>query len=324
MKTLEATYRIVTPMFLGDADQKATEIRPPSVKGALRFWWRALNWAACLRDSNRNAADALRLLHQREARLFGSAATDKAGGQSLFFLRVEQEPYPTEQIWPKANTGSGYLGYGLFESGRRDRAKPHRQGIAEGRTFSARLIFKSATTEEDIRSLTKTLQVFGLCGGLGSRSRRGFGSVSLCTLNGKDQLPDASAYREAVTGILKEANGVQELPPYTAFSRLARHRILADGTVPRDVHAKAGEMYRQHRGQPSSLRGRQKIPFGLPLENVDKDHRRASPLLFHIQELKGKRFCAAVLFLPAVFHPEFANVQFTDVERFAIDQEVRK
>ncbi len=32
MKKLTATYRIVTPMFVGDAEQKATSIRPPSVK----------------------------------------------------------------------------------------------------------------------------------------------------------------------------------------------------------------------------------------------------------------------------------------------------
>lgn len=41
---ITATYRIVTPMFVGDANQQATEISPQSVKGALRFWWRALNW----------------------------------------------------------------------------------------------------------------------------------------------------------------------------------------------------------------------------------------------------------------------------------------
>ncbi len=43
MTVITATYRVVTPMFIGDADQKATSLRPPSIKGALRFWWRALN-----------------------------------------------------------------------------------------------------------------------------------------------------------------------------------------------------------------------------------------------------------------------------------------
>lgn len=41
---ITASYRIVTPMFIGDAKQEASGISPTSVKGALRFWWRALNW----------------------------------------------------------------------------------------------------------------------------------------------------------------------------------------------------------------------------------------------------------------------------------------
>lgn len=48
--TITATFEIVTPMFLGDADQKATSIRPTAIKGALRFWWRALNGNMSLTD----------------------------------------------------------------------------------------------------------------------------------------------------------------------------------------------------------------------------------------------------------------------------------
>ncbi len=76
MQKLTATYRIVTPLFLGGADQKATDIRPPSVKGALRFWWRALNWGR-IRSECQNDADALCELNQHEADLFGAAAVDK-------------------------------------------------------------------------------------------------------------------------------------------------------------------------------------------------------------------------------------------------------
>jgi CRISPR-associated protein Cmr1 len=44
METIEAVYRIVTPMFVGGADQKPYDgVRAPSFKGALRFWWRTLN-----------------------------------------------------------------------------------------------------------------------------------------------------------------------------------------------------------------------------------------------------------------------------------------
>jgi len=45
MQEIKATYKIVTPMFLGGADHEE-EIRVPSIKGALRFWWRALAWGA--------------------------------------------------------------------------------------------------------------------------------------------------------------------------------------------------------------------------------------------------------------------------------------
>jgi CRISPR/Cas system CMR-associated protein Cmr1 (group 7 of RAMP superfamily) len=74
MNTLLASFEIVTPMFLGGADPKTPQgIRPASVKGALRFWWRALNWArvAALHSSDQNAA--LRQLHQEEGWLFGQS-----------------------------------------------------------------------------------------------------------------------------------------------------------------------------------------------------------------------------------------------------------
>ncbi|MGH8711201.1 MAG: hypothetical protein ACREVA_07780, partial [Burkholderiales bacterium] len=37
MNTLQATFRIVTPMFMSGADQKKAELPGPSIKAALRF-----------------------------------------------------------------------------------------------------------------------------------------------------------------------------------------------------------------------------------------------------------------------------------------------
>jgi len=87
MKTIEATYRIVTPMFIGGANHDPSDgIRPPSFKGALRFWWRALNWGKFYQKNNRDEAAALKALHQEEARLFGSAVKDGKGGQGVFYF----------------------------------------------------------------------------------------------------------------------------------------------------------------------------------------------------------------------------------------------
>lgn len=68
-----ARFRIITPMFIGDANQQATCISPAAVKGALRFWWRALNWGK-VRPTCESDQQALRQLHQIEASLFGSGA----------------------------------------------------------------------------------------------------------------------------------------------------------------------------------------------------------------------------------------------------------
>jgi CRISPR-associated protein Cmr1 len=85
MHRVEAEFEVVTPMFLGGADPKAgAELRGASLKGALRFWWRALAWGR-LGD--------LAEIHKQEMKLFGSA--DRAVGQASFSLAaawVNQAP----------------------------------------------------------------------------------------------------------------------------------------------------------------------------------------------------------------------------------------
>ena len=90
-KKIEAEFTIVTPMFIGDANQEADDVRPPSLKGALRFWWRALYWSDCWRDAKGNETQALKLLHEQEARLWGCAATGEDSAQSAVVLRLHSQ-----------------------------------------------------------------------------------------------------------------------------------------------------------------------------------------------------------------------------------------
>jgi CRISPR-associated protein Cmr1 len=41
MDSKEFEVEVVTPMFLGGANNLEAELRVPSIKGMLRFWWRA-------------------------------------------------------------------------------------------------------------------------------------------------------------------------------------------------------------------------------------------------------------------------------------------
>ena len=42
MKKITFGCEVITPMFLSGADGNP-ELRPPSIKGMMRFWWRAIN-----------------------------------------------------------------------------------------------------------------------------------------------------------------------------------------------------------------------------------------------------------------------------------------
>ncbi len=74
---IEATYRVTTPMFCGGVNQQEAELRLPSFKGVLRFWWRALAWSRLQGD--------LKAIKREEDALFGSAD----GGQARVSMRLD-------------------------------------------------------------------------------------------------------------------------------------------------------------------------------------------------------------------------------------------
>src|SRR5262249_40638176 len=78
---LRIRYRVVTPAFLGGADLSSAELRPPSIKAALRFWYRAVDPEFSKRDAP-NAPI-------RESLIFG--ATERGAGQSKVLLTVTDE-----------------------------------------------------------------------------------------------------------------------------------------------------------------------------------------------------------------------------------------
>ena len=85
---IEVTYRVVTPLFCAGADSTHSEIRLPSFKGVLRFWWRALAWSRCRAD--------LEAIRRQEDALFGSAG----GGQSCVSMRLAPDCFYALQSTP--------------------------------------------------------------------------------------------------------------------------------------------------------------------------------------------------------------------------------
>ncbi len=336
---IKATYRIVTPMFIGDAQQKATGISPASVKGALRFWWRALNWGR-VASACHSETEALKQLHEEEAVLFGSSAYDSENkqrdkehkpliGASRFTLQLDtSEVSKTAKAdWPKgANDPSGYLGIGLWESGSKQKGNVQaaRQYLAEDKLFSVNLHSKEGELNDtQIKQLKDTLLAWGLFGGLGSRSRRAFGSVAIERIN--NELYDCNTvndYKKIIETVFQEYRlDTVAHPPFSALSCETQMSVnTSNQSKARDAHAVLGQAFKDYRGQPSDMRGEKKRVFGLPYSggsNQDNELRRASPLLFHIHPI-GNKFVSLSLYLPATFHPKYDNntIQFSLAEKF--------
>ena len=253
-ETLEATFRIVTPMFIGGADQSPSDgIRPPSVKGALRFWWRALNWGRFCQN-HKDTAEALCELHEEETQLFGNAAQEKngkqTGGQGQFLLTVQSDKMKCTDkgsVHTKFAThdAARYLGYGLmvpFTSTNRDTnvKKPagqlDRGCVDEDQRFTVKLLFRDGVDA----TIQEALIALGLLGGLGSRSRHGMGSLSLESLRkeGESVWPTPTsrdAYIKAIHDLLTGKRTATSPPPYTAFGDQARVDVLLEEDTPYKV-----------------------------------------------------------------------------------------
>ncbi len=335
-------------MFVGGADHKIAGVRAPSVKGALRFWWRALNWER-IRQVSRTDAEALKSLHGAESWLFGNAGgiypTPKGEkpivGQSRFLLTVKQPPVSEndlEKNWPNKPksrqniSGSSFMGYGLFKM----KTTRQREALKEKLTFEVICTFKpdfesgksdfwSSSLEAPIESIKETLEWWGLVGGLGSRARRGFGSIAIMTLVDEDgnrrsyNHATQEAYTEKVQNQLKLYHRTS-LPPFTTLSALSRFKLISKETDSgRNALDAAGKAYMEMRSQVAR---KERIPFGLPLAREVEKLRRAGPLFFHVHPVSD-RYVAGVLFLPAVFHPEYGNgnkIDFFKVIKDGIDK----
>ncbi len=240
MTRYEARYSIVTPVFMGGAGHQA-ELRPSAIKGAVRFWWRALAWGAFNGNLHRIGA--------AEARLFGSA--DQTVGQSRVALRVrplEREATVDGDGLGRRGSGIRYLTYGLGEQKATDKGpgRPARHSLP-WRDLSVSLTYRarapSAPDDEAGRDdalaanlLGDSLKMLGLLGGLGARARRGFGSLSLLSLERDGEplfaVPESiEAYGEVLRGVLTAHAADPDLPEpcYTAFHPGTRiHAVSAD------------------------------------------------------------------------------------------------
>ncbi len=179
------SYRLITPLYGGGVKpEKAdpvTVIRATEIRGHLRFWWRATRGGAY-----KNLAE----MRQYEEAIFGSAAGDAKTGQSKVHVFVS-EAHVTQKL-SKIKTRNGenvhisdpkspysYVAFPL----RGDDNKPEGDLLKEGVTFSIAFSYPQEAEMPEgkkiniAQELEAALWAWETFGGIGARTRRGFGAL---------------------------------------------------------------------------------------------------------------------------------------------------
>jgi len=190
------TMQVTTPLFNGGADPDGKAgfqpspdagVRVASIRGAMRFWFRALAGSVTGPDVKRLAL--------MERAVFGGISDQHGEGAAVsspLILRLADPPEPVRDAGfiDGGRAGLRYLlGLGLMKpkKGGADLLRPY---VRPGTEFELKIGFRHAKqTPVEIRTAGETLafaSLWLLCayGGLGARTRRGLGGLRITGIAG--------------------------------------------------------------------------------------------------------------------------------------------
>jgi CRISPR-associated protein Cmr1 len=235
MESITFTLETITPLFIAGADDKTSELRPPSIKGMMRFWWRAYKYPQLLNPSQE---EKIKELSKLEGKIFGSSK--EGGGKSSFSLRIlcdvpissNLNKFPKHNIQVTTSKGKSfhinileYMAYGTYE---------YKKGQLNPGTRVTILLNILDNKYKD--EILKSLYFWSAFGSLGARARNGFGNFSVV---------NRTIFREIgedfVSNIVPISNMLtsyfigNDVPPFSAFSRNAR--LFRARVTHRDWHS---------------------------------------------------------------------------------------
>lgn len=195
MSALFQEYRLalrtVTPLFMAGAEARgAPELRPPALRGAMRYWLRAAAGGVYGDDDN-----GLLRVREIEGRTFGSTDETKASASAVTVRVSTQSAANPMEFCKQATirtikngksiqqpTGRDYLYWSMAKSGRAqtENYQGPKQYWPDGMTFDLLLQKRPGALRDEQALLWATAAAWLLIqfGGVGSRSRRTAGSLS--------------------------------------------------------------------------------------------------------------------------------------------------
>lgn len=166
-ETITLQLKLITPMFGGGYEPRHVDtvcpIRAASIRGHLRFWWRATAGAQYAHDHRR--------LFEEETKLWGSMekpgkvglAVECTAQASLQQDNILMQAPDAYALWPARGTGG-------------DNPMPPAQRAKQGLQFRMTVTYP-ADLEKYVETALRAWLVFG---GIGGRTRRGCGALTVC------------------------------------------------------------------------------------------------------------------------------------------------
>ena len=327
MQEVTFTLRTLTPLFLAGADQTSAEILGSNfpwshaVLVSRSDWWRS--WSRQRRLTTG--------YESRKSAIFG--ATDTGSNISIRISEASKDPqrFRKESYSRENVSGRDYSFWSMAASGKGDRYKPDCLLFPKDTIFRVTLSSKG----DDDTKLQQAIAAFWLLthlGGIGSRSRRCAGSVTVDDIDGDDnktgldfatpenredlehQISEGIKITQKLARESLPANTLT-LVTQTTFDSLSQETcsiwILHNDnwhTPDTAMQAIGNNLQTYRRDLPLQSR----TVFGLPLMDVDNRSRQASPLLLRIVELQKGRYAGlAVLFKTG------HNWDYTLIEKWA-------
>jgi len=276
MNSAEFNVEVVTPMFLGGANTTDAELRVPSIKGMLRFWWRA----TC-------GIENLETMKKKESEIFGSTEQKAAfslhiaNRSNIITLLDMKERGEKFKVHGHNVSIIDYLAYGTHKYERGQGNVYQRNHITPNSSFSLKYQFYNNQLKDDI---LRAFYFFIACGGLGSRNRNGFGSLYIKN----NEMP---------------TYGKLPLSNFSAFSTKAKLFTFAQKNTWHEALSKIGMAYKEAKlcVDPLHSYNNRKLvvaPITVKRRNEADLDRHAKPYFLHVNKLENGKFQGQILFMP--------------------------
>ena len=299
MEIITLTCKVISPMFIGNANGKNAELRPSTFEGSLRFWWRAIHPDLSEYE-----------LRKQETEFFGGSYMDRDDYNktvnkppSYRFLEITGGEITSDKIDLDPRDGKN-----------RGKAK----AIMPNSVFTIKLqIINNNNNKEKVLALFKLASALG---GLGKRSRRGAGAWKIEKINGENNIvynkENIDKWITTINSNYPTNNQTQNFPylkKYTIGSttytnqRELRIRIMVTASQIKDNYKKV----KKENGRCKNNRGR--LVYYHPVFNKNlgsASKRLSSPVYVSILAKENNEIVPIISFLGSNEHKikdEFSN-----------------